>query len=61
MGLHKMEELYQVNLSYATFGIIAIGGIVRETAPIGKWMIGKNLSYVRRWVKQKQGTISGLQ
>jgi len=48
---------YWVSLPYATFGI-AIDNLnfkVIKTAPIGKWMIGKDISYIRNWVKSKQG------
>jgi hypothetical protein len=54
-------ENYRIDVSYATFGIIVSNGVVINTAPIGKWMVGKSLSKIQQWVKQKQGTIDKLQ
>jgi len=51
-------ELYQVTLPYACFGIlIDSSNIIRNSAPIGKWMIGKSLDYIESWVRRKNGTI----
>lgn len=52
------DHLYSVDLPYANFGVITDNtGQIIKTAPIGKWMIGKYISYVTRWVKGKGGTI----
>lgn len=52
---------YFVSLSYATYGIaVDDGDIVRIAAPIARWMIGRNLSYVTSWVKGKNGEIKEL-
>ena len=39
------NNLYSVDTGYACFGILTDGqkGIIIETAPIGKWMLGKNI------------------
>lgn len=44
-----------VNLPYATFGIEVDGGRVVDAAPIGKWMIGKETSAIRKWIASKNG------
>lgn len=48
---------YQVRLSYATFGIIVNKGIVVKAAPIGRWMVGKPIEDVRKWVAGKRGSM----
>jgi hypothetical protein len=52
-----MEILYQIWLSYAVFGIVVQNDLVVEAAPIGKWMIGKNIEYVKKWVEKKHGSV----
>jgi len=52
--------MYRIVLSYAVFGIEEQGGKVVEAAPIGAWMVGKSLEFVREWVKGKRGTIEPL-
>ena len=42
---------YYINLKYATFGIAEENEIVVKSVPIGKWMIGKNIEYVKYWIK----------
>ena len=52
--------LYQVTLPYACFGLITdslINGTVRDAAPIGKWMVGKRLSFIVEWVGRKKGKV----
>lgn len=48
---------YWIGLKYATFGIRTENNIVKESAPIGKWMVGKNLEEIKKWVVKKQGKI----
>lgn len=52
---------YYIDTGYATFGIAEKGGIIKITAPIGKWMIGKNIIFIKQWVKSKRGTIIKLE
>lgn len=52
--------LYRITLSYACFGIETNNKIVIFTAPIGKWMIGKNIEFIKNWVKRKKGKIEQL-
>ena len=53
----RLVELYQVELPYATFGIVVTDNIVVEAAPIGKWMIGKLLPKISNWVVSKRGNM----
>jgi transcription elongation GreA/GreB family factor len=50
------EEVYQISLPYATFGIIVRENYVSNAAPIGRWMIGKTLGEVLQWVRKKNGS-----
>ena len=50
--------LYRICLSYACFGVIVREGYVTETAPIGKWMLGKHIDKVTDWVLGKGGSIT---
>ena len=52
-----MKTLYRVELPYATFGIIVANHKVVDSAPIGKWMIGKKIGNVKLWVNRKQGKV----
>jgi len=49
--------LYQITLFYACFGIEICDNVVINSAPIGKWMIGKKLKYIKKWVKLNNGKI----
>jgi hypothetical protein len=49
--------LYYISLNYATFGVFTENDIVIAAAPIGQWMIGKNIEYIRKWVENKKGII----
>ena len=55
-------KVYRIELSYACFGIGVQDGkvIKKDTAPIGRWMIGKDLSFIHSWVQKKNGKIEEL-
>ena len=56
------DRLYRVDLSYACFGIV-VGddNVVTSAAPIGCWMVGKNLvREVVPWVVRRNGKIEQL-
>lgn len=54
-------ELWQIDIGYACAGIIADSDrIVVSAAPIFKWMIGKSVSEIERWVKSKKGTLRNV-
>lgn len=42
-----------VDVKYACYGIEAEDGIVVDAPPIAKWMIGKQLWPVLRWIKRR--------
>lgn len=52
-----LKKLYWISLSYATFGVITTNDIVTSTAPIAKWMMGKNIEEIKNWVTNKKGKI----
>ena len=54
-----MNNLYRISFFYATYGIITKDNVVIGAAPIGKWMIGKNIEDIKAWVKKKNGLITG--
>ena len=50
--------LYQAKTSYFCAGFeVDINGIIRNAAPIIKWVVGKPLSFFRWWVTMKSGSI----
>ena len=51
---------YRIELPYAVFGIQVMDGRVVDAADIGKWMIGKQLTFVQAWVQRKKGEIQCL-
>lgn len=51
---------YWISLKYATFGICTQNDLVIKTAPIGRWMLSKHISYIRKWVSSKYGIIKEL-
>jgi hypothetical protein len=52
-----MIELYQVELSYACYGIVVVDGVVTEAPPIARWMIGKTVQKILWWVLGKIGSM----
>lgn len=55
--LHSISILHRVTLPYACFGVLVVGKKVVDAAPIGKWMVGKDVDYCRGWVRRKKGTM----
>ena len=53
----ETEILYQITLPYACAGVIVRDGKAYKTAPIFGWMKGKNIGYIKSWVKKKRGSI----
>lgn len=51
------EELWQVELPYATFGIVVRNNEIAEAAPIGGWMVGKLFPFIWTWVARKKGNL----
>jgi hypothetical protein len=46
-----------ISLSYATFGVSIVNGIVAEAPPIARWMTGRNVAEVVRWARGKRAVI----
>lgn len=47
------EKLIQISSSYFVAGIIFKNNIVIKAAPIVKWMIGKNIDYIKQYCLSK--------
>ena len=54
------QKWYWISLSYATFGIRTVKNRIDTTAPIGKWMKGKHIDYIKKWVQNKNGMIKRI-
>ena len=46
----QVERLWRIELTKATFGIVTVDGMVTKAPPMGRWMLGKHINEVRRWV-----------
>jgi hypothetical protein len=55
-----MTETYRVVLSYACYAVEVEDGIIKDSAPIAKWAIGKSLKWFEGWVAKKGGRIHKL-
>jgi len=49
--------LWRIVLPYAVFGVIVKNNIIVDSAPIGKWMIGRTLDFIQSWIANKNGTM----
>lgn len=47
------EQLVRVELHYACYGLVVVGGVVRAAPPIAHWMIGKPDTEVARWLHRR--------
>lgn len=48
---------YRISLPYVTFRIEVQDGIVTDTTPVAKWMIGKSIIDVLNFVRESKGEI----
>lgn len=48
-------RLILIDVRYACFGIETVDEVVVSAPPIARWMLGKSVWYVLRWVKRKHG------
>ena len=49
---------YWVDVKYACYGISTNeNDIIVSASPIAKWMLGKDLEEIKKWVKRKNGRI----
>lgn len=55
--MEVLNYLYYVTLPYACFGFETKSGVVIDAPPIAKWMIGKNIESIYKWIINKRGTI----
>lgn len=49
--------LWQVVVPHACYGIISTSGVVTETAPIGRWLVGMTIAQAKAWAEGKGGTL----
>ena len=54
------KMLYYVELDYACYGLVVEKEIVIKAPPIARWMQGKNIKEIRRWIKKKGGQINNV-
>uniref|UniRef100_A0A6M3LG05 Uncharacterized protein n=1 Tax=viral metagenome TaxID=1070528 RepID=A0A6M3LG05_9ZZZZ len=52
---------YQIDMPYACAGITVTDGIVTDTAPIFRWMIGKRIDFILSWANKKKYKINRLE
>jgi len=55
-----MIDYYRIELPYAVFALEVEDDRITYAAPIGRWMIGKNLTFIENWVSRKKGNITRL-
>ena len=53
-----MEELIQIDVGYACYGIIVKDGTVTKAPSIARWMINKEYKTIEQWVLNKNGKIT---
>lgn len=54
-------KTYYVDVGYACFSVdIGDDGICFATAPIAKWMAGKNIQDIEKWVHGKGGVMKQI-
>jgi hypothetical protein len=52
---------YWVSLSYATYLVdVSSGGVVTDSAPIARWMVGKRWTQCEQWARRKGARIETL-
>lgn len=54
------KMLYRVKLDYACYGLVIEKEIVIRTPPIARWMQGKNIKEIERWIRKKGGRIDNV-
>jgi hypothetical protein len=52
-----MKEVWQVDVGYFCAGIITENEKVTVAAPILNWAIGKSVTSVETWIRNKKGKI----
>lgn len=57
MQPNSAERLFWINIKYATFGIVAIDGIIVASPPIAGWMRYKRLPDIKSWLRQHNAIV----
>jgi hypothetical protein len=52
-----VKEFYIADIGYAFFGVIVDNDIVKEAPPIVIWLLGRNVSKLKSYVKQRNGKL----
>lgn len=52
--MNNKYRTFQVDSNYFCAGLIEKDGKVIEAAPIQKWMIGKNIEYIKEYCVKKK-------
>ena len=56
--LNNNEELIWLNTTYAYGELVLKNKIIIDSTPIYKWMIGKRLSFILKYLRRKNQLIS---
>ena len=51
------KRFFWICIDYATFGITAVNGVIRQAAPIASWMIGKELKDIKPFLLEKDAKV----
>ena len=55
-----MEKLYRIELKYGVFGMLIENNKVVDSAPMGRWTVGKDINYVLNYYKKKGAVITEI-
>lgn len=51
------ERLFWIDIHYSCFGIVAVGDTVTIAPPIAAWMIGKGLTEIKPFLKDRKAVV----
>ena len=49
------DQFYVVDVPHAFFGVVVRDGRVVDAAPIGKWLVGRNVQAIADYARRKGG------
>ncbi len=55
--MNDADDMYIITLSYACFAVFVNDGVITDAAPIGRWMVGRRVDDVCKWVRSKHGSV----
>ncbi len=55
-----MRRRFYISLSYATYAIVSVNGIITDCAPIANWMRGKSLIDIKPFLLQKKAIVKEI-